>query len=165
MSLHTLVLEHKPVDAALSMSGTRLAVLSDNDLAVYALDMSKRPVSKPALLWRSNAFEGCSPRHVVFLGDEQIYALTDNWDEDESCLWRSEGQELLPQGPIVEADHVSFLSSSVNYDEVYIQLQNGASHRISTDELSTDLPPQTALVHKFPSFAAEAKTVTADGQV
>ena len=165
MSLHTLALEHKPVDVALSMSGTRLAVLSGTDLAVYALDMSKRPVSKPTLVWRSDALQGHSPRHVVFSGDEQIFVLTDNWDEDESCLWRSEGQELLPQGPIMEADHASFLSSSVDYQEVYIQLQNGALHRVNTDESSADLPPQTSLVHKFPAFAAEAKTVTADGQV
>jgi elongator complex protein 1 len=165
MSLHTLALEQKPVDVALSMSGTRLAVLSDKDLAVYALDMSKRPVAKPALLWRSDALQGHSPRHVVFTGDEQIFVLTDSWDEDESCLWRSEGQELLPQGPIMEADHASFLSSSVDYQDVYVQLQNGALHHIDTDESSADLPPQTSLVHKFPAFSAEAKTVVADGQV
>jgi elongator complex protein 1 len=102
MSLHKLPLEHKAIDVAVSMSGTRLAVLSDTDLAVYALDMSKKPVPMPSLLWRSDAFKDHIPRHVAFVGDEQIFVLTDDWDEDESSVWISNDKELVSRGPILD---------------------------------------------------------------
>ena len=165
MSLHTLALESIPVDVALSKSGNRLVVLSDKDLAVYALDLEKRPIPKPAFLWRSDAVKDHSPRHVTFLGDDQIFALTDNWDEDEASLWRSEGDMLLPQGPIVEADSTSLLLPSVDHELIYTEFQNGALHQVVMDETTTDLPPQTSLVHKFPSFASEVQIVNFEGQV
>jgi hypothetical protein len=52
MAFHTLALEYKAVDVALSESGSRLAVLSNTDLALYALDLNKRPIPKPTLLWK-----------------------------------------------------------------------------------------------------------------
>jgi len=166
MSLHTLILESIPVGIALSKSGNRLAVLSDSDLAVYALDLEKRPIPKPAFLWRSDAVKDHSPRHVAFLGDNQIFVLTDNWDEDEASVWRFEGDMLLTQGPIVEADSPSLLFSSVDHELVYTEFQNGALHQVVIGETTTtDLPPQTSLVHKFPSFASEVQIVSFEGQV
>ncbi|KAF1849738.1 elongator complex protein 1 [Cucurbitaria berberidis CBS 394.84] len=164
MSLHTLALQHKPVDVALSLSGNHLAVLSDHDLAVYALDMSKKPLPRPLLLWRSDAIKDYCPRHVTFVGDNQIYVLTDHWDEDGSYLWRCEGEDLLLQGPVVEAEGASLLTSSVDLETLYLQFQNGALHQVSTDEATADLPPQTSLVQKFPSFPPEIQVIDIDGQ-
>lgn len=165
MSFHSLALESKTIDVALSKSGTRLAVLSQQDLSVYALDLNKRPVPKPSLLWKSDAVKDHCPRHVTFVGDEKIFVLTDSWDEDESSLWRSEGEFLLPQGPIVEADSISTLLSSIDSDTLYTLLQNGALHEVITDETAEDLPPQTSLVNKFPSFAPEVQVAKFEGQV
>jgi elongator complex protein 1 len=165
MSMHTLKLEHKAIDAALSQSGNRLAVLSEVDLAVYALDLNKRPMPKPLLLWRSDAIKLHSPRHALFVGDDQIYILTDDWDEDESCLWRSDGENLVLQGPITEASGVSSLVSNVDYESLYVQLQNGALQKIHTDGVATDLPPQTSLIHQFPTLAPEVKICTIEQQV
>jgi elongator complex protein 1 len=165
MSLHTLALESKPIDVALSRSGTRLAVLSDNGLTVYALDLTKRPIPKPAFLWQSDAVKDHAPRHVAFIGDDKIFVLTDSWDEDESQLWRSEGDMLLPQGPIVEAAGTSLLMSSVDHEALYVQSQDGALHQVSTDEATADLPPLTSRVHKFPSSAPEVQVVNVEGQV
>lgn len=164
MAFCTLSLEHKPTDVALSKSGTRLAVLSDTRLVVYGLDVTKRPISRPSLLWQSEALGGQSARHVTFIDDEQLYVLTDSWADDESSLWRSEDQILLPQGPIVESDSVSSLTSGVDYQSLYLHLQSGALHQIDTNEAVSDLPPQTTLVQKFPAFAPEAKIVTVDEQ-
>lgn len=164
MAFCTLALDQKPTDVALSESGTRLAVLSDNHLAVYGLDVTKRPITRPSLLWQSDALKDHSPRHVTFVGDEQLFVLTDSWDEDESSLWRSEDQMLLPQGPIVETDSTSSLLSGLGYHSLYVQLHNGALHQIDTNEAASDLPPQTTPVQKFPAFAPEAKVVTVDGQ-
>ncbi|RAR02984.1 elongator complex protein 1 [Stemphylium lycopersici] len=164
MSLHTLALESKAVDVALSKSGNRMAVLSDKGLSVYALDLDKRPIPKPAFLWKSDAIKDHSPRHVTFIGDDQIFALTDSWDEDESTLWRSEGDTLLPQGPIVEADSTSTLLSSIDHETLHILLQNGSLHQISADETAADLPPQTLLVNRFPTFAPEVQVVNFEGQ-
>jgi elongator complex protein 1 len=158
MSLHTLALESKPIDVALSKSGTRLAVLSDQDLAVYALDLNKRPIPKPAFIWRSDAVKDHSPRHVTFVGDDQIFVLTDSWDEDE-------GEMLLSQGPIIEAESASLLLSSVDHETLHVQFQNGALHQIGTEEATADLPPQTSLVNKFPSPAPEVQVVEIEGQV
>ena len=165
MAFCTLSLDHKPTDVALSRSGTRLAVLSNNHLTVYGLDVTKRPISRPSLLWQSDALEGHSARHVTFIGDEQLYVLTDSWADDESLLWRSEDQMLLLQGPVIEADGVSSLTSGVDYQSLYLQLQNGALHQVDTDETASDLPPQTTLIQKFPAFAPEARIITIDGQV
>ena len=165
MALCTLALKQKPTDVALSMSGTRLAVLADNHLAVYALDVTTRPVTKPSLLWQSDAIEGQSARHVAFLDDEQLYVLTDSWVDDESSLWRSEDQMLLPLGPLIENDGISSLAGGVDYQNLYVQLQNGAIHRIDTSEAASDLPPQTTLAQKFPAFAPDFKVANVDGQV
>ena len=165
MALCTLALKQKPTDVALSKSGTRLAVLADNHLAVYALDVTTRPVTKPSLLWQSDAIEGQSARHVAFLDDEQLYVLTDSWADDESSLWRSEDQMLLPLGPLIENDGISSLASGVDYQNLYVQLQNGAIHRVDTSEAASDLPPQTALAQKFPAFAPDFKVANVDGQV
>lgn len=165
MAFCTVSLERKPTDVALSKSGTRLAVLSDNHLAIYGLDVTKRPMSRPSLLWQSDALDGQSARHVTFIDDEQLYVLTDSWVDDESSLWRSEGQMLLPQGPIMDAEPVSLLTSDVDYQSLYLQLQSGALLRVDTNEAASDLPPQTTLTQKFPAFAPEIKVISIDGQV
>jgi elongator complex protein 1 len=165
MAFCTVSLEHKPTDVAFSKSGTRLAVLSDNHLAVYGLDVTTRPITRPALLWQSDVLEGQSARHVTFIDDEQLYVLADNWIDDESSLWRSEGQNLLPQGPIMDAGGVSLLASDVEYKSLYLQLQSGALLQVDTNEAASDLPPQTTLTQKFPAFAADFKVIDIDGQV
>lgn len=165
MALCTVSLTRKPTDVALSKSGTRLAVLSDNHLAVYGLDVTTRPVTKPSLIWQSDSLEGQSARHVTFIDDEQLYVLADSWVDDESSLWRSEGQMLLPQGPIMDAEGVSVLTTDVGYQSLYLQLQSGALLQIDTSEAASDLPPQTTLTQKFPAFAPDFKVINIDGQV
>jgi elongator complex protein 1 len=165
MAFHTLALENNAIDVAISKSGSRLAVLSNNDLALYALEMHKRPIPKPAFLWRSDAINTQCPRHVAFIGDEELFCLTDNWDEDESCLWRCEGDNLVLQGPIIEAGGISSLMSDLDYKALCIQSQNGALYSIDTSGMSTDLPPQTVPIHKFPFLAPEARIAAIDGEV
>lgn len=165
MAFHTLVLEDKALDVAMSESGNRLAVLSGSGLAVYTLDLTKRPIPKPLLLWRSDAIKTHCPRQIAFIGDEQLFCLTDNWDEDEGYLWRSEGEAMVPRGPIMDAGGVTSLAPDVTYNTLFVQFQSGALHRVENVETLTDLPPQTAPVHKFPSFTPEIKIVTIDGQV
>ena len=165
MALHTLTLERKAIDVAISESGSRLAVLSGNDLAVYALDMHKRPLPKPVLLWRNDAIKDHCPRHVTFIGDEHLFVLTDTWDEDESFLWRTTGEVLEFHGPIIEAEGVSSLVSNVGYSELYVQFLNGALHQLDAVETSTDLPPVSSPIHQFASLASEVKVVAVEGQV
>lgn len=165
MSLHTLLLERKAVDVAFSESSSRLAVLSDSDLAVYALDMHKRPLPRPSLMWRSDAIKGSLPRHVAFLGDETICVLTDSWDENESCLWSTAGEAIELRGPVIESESVSSLNPSVDYNKLHIQFQSGALHELHEVGTQTDLPPTTSPVHKFPSLAPEHKVVAVERQV
>lgn len=165
MSLHTLQLDYKAVDVALSRSGTRLAVLSDSNVAVYALDMNKRPIPKPSLLWRSDTIESQCPRQVAFVGDDQVHVLTDNWDDEESCLWRNEGEDLVLQGPLLEAGSASSLISSVDSSVLCIQFSNGALHQLHPTEGSSDLPPQVSLTRQFPSIAPEVRLVSTEDQV
>jgi elongator complex protein 1 len=165
MSLHTLPLERKAVDVAFSKSSSRLAILSDSDLAVYALDMHKRPLPKPSLMWRSDAIKDSCPRHITFLGDDFICVLTDSWDEDESCLWSTAGEAIGLRRPVIESVSVSSLNPSVDYNKLHIQFQNGALHELHEVGTQTDLPPTTAPVHKFPSLTPEVQVVAVEGQV
>jgi elongator complex protein 1 len=160
MSLHRLALEQKAVDVAVSASGTLLAVLSNTCLSVYAMDMSKRPVPMPSFLWRSNALEGHVPRHVAFVGDHQVSVLTDSWDEEESCLWTSENNELVFQGPILEPGRTSAVFPGVEYQNLYLQFQDGELY-----ELASESQLLTRLIHKFPSFTPEVQVVSIDEKV
>ncbi|KAH7357661.1 elongator complex protein 1 [Pyrenochaeta sp. MPI-SDFR-AT-0127] len=164
MSLHTLLLEQKPIDIALSMSGTRLAVLSEHDLALYALDMDKRPIPKPSIIWRSNMFKDHYPRQLTFIGDDQIYVVTDKWDEDESYLWRCESEELVPCGPIIERESISLLASSVDHSKLYVQQYDGVLHQINMEGGSIDISHQTSFIHKFPSLSAEIRIMNMEIQ-
>lgn len=161
MSFQTLSLDSVPIDVTLSKSGIRLAILSNHTLAVYALDMHKRPVPKPTLLWRSDALKDYSPRHVAFVGDESIHVLIDNWDEEEAFLWRSEGEDIVPHGPIMETENVSSLVSTVDQSAIYAEFQNGALHQV---DITEDMSPQTPLVQKLPTFCAEVQVAHVDGQ-
>jgi elongator complex protein 1 len=165
MAFHTLTLKHNAIDVAVSKSGCRLAVLSASDLSLYALDMAKRPIPKPVLVWRSDTMTAHCPRHVAFVGDESLFCLTDKWDEDESELWACEGKQLMPLGPIIETEGVSSLVSNVDYDTLCIQFRNGALHTVDTKENFADLPPRTSLVHMSPSFFPELRVVTIEDQV
>ncbi|ORY11096.1 elongator complex protein 1 [Clohesyomyces aquaticus] len=164
MSLHQLVLEHKSIDVAVSMSSNRLAVLSESGIAVYALDMRKRPVPAPKLLWRSSSLQGHQPRHVAFVGDEEIFALTDNWDTEHGCLWKSEGQDFVPLGPIELPGHISSIMPSVDYQSIYVQFQDGSLYRVRQEALPDTLSIRFGLVNKFPSFAPEVRVINQDDQ-
>lgn len=165
MSLHTVALEQKPVDVAISSSGNQIAVLSNRDLVVYALDLTKRPVAKPTMLWRSEAIKDHCPRHVTFIGDDKIYVLTDDWDEEESYLWHSVENKLALQGPLIETERPSTLISSINHEALFLQLQNGAVHQIDLTDSTADLPPQSSLMGKFPTMSPEFQVVYKEGQV
>lgn len=165
MAFQTIPLQQKAIDVAISKSGSRLAVLSNNDLAMYALEMDKRPIPQPVLLWRSDAIKNHCPRHVAFFGDSQVFCLTDNWDDDESSLWKAENDDVTCLGPVIDTDGVSSLVSDVDYQMLCIQSQTGALHSIDTTGGSLDLPPQTSVICNLPSHAPEVKMVTFEDNV
>lgn len=157
MSLHQVGLEQKATDVAVSKSNTRLAVLSNKDLTVYALEMKKKPVPLPKLLWRSKALTGHYPRHVAFVGDDNVFVITDSWDEELCSLWTSKEQELVLLGQIDGSRQVSSLVTSLQYEKLYLQYRDGAISSIEAPESPTDVAISTTVVNKFPSFAPEAR--------
>ncbi|KAF2710609.1 elongator complex protein 1 [Pleomassaria siparia CBS 279.74] len=164
MSLHQLELEHKALDVALSMSGTRMAVLSDMGISIYSLDVRKRPIPLPTLLWSSEVPGGRCPRHLTFVGDEQVFVLTDDWDEEESCLWTNEGEKLIFYGRIEGPGQTSSIASGVDFEKLYVQFVDGALHAVTTEQGGGDSALQSSLSTKFPSFAPEARIVTINEQ-
>lgn len=159
MSLVTLTLAETPVDVAISKSGTHLAVLTSHHLAVYTLAVNTRPVSKPSLLWKSDISNDQFSRHVAFIGDDQIFVLTDGWDLNESCLWQTQEHAVMCRGPVVETENISALMTSVDKSSLHLQLQSGVLLQVITDDAATDLPPQTSIVQKFPSSSAELQVI------
>ncbi|KAF2471630.1 elongator complex protein 1 [Lindgomyces ingoldianus] len=164
LSLHQLALDHKAVDVAISLSSTRLAVLSDRDISVYALNMRRRPVPAPELMWRSGAFNGHCPRHVAFIGDEDIFILTDDWDTEYSCLWRITEKDFVPLGHIARTRHISSLLPSVDYKGLYAQFEDGSLYQVQHDEISSDSGPRTTLINKFSSCPPEPMVIVQDGK-
>lgn len=158
-----LPLDHNVVDVAFSRSGTRLAVLSDKDVALFTFDLQKRPVARPSLLWRNNFSEGHSPRHVAFVGDDQLCVLTDVWDEEETFVWANEDDQLVNRGPILEPGRVSTIASDVGFSKLLVNLRNG--ELTSVVEMRTDGTVQTTPLTNLPSFAPEVKAAVLEGQV
>ena len=165
MSLLQLPLEEKAIDVALSRSGGYLAVLSNSDVAVYMIDLKKRPMRAPTLVWRSEELVGACPRHVSFLGDDRVFVLTDSWDEEESTIWVSYDEQLLPKGPLLEPGKASSLITGVDFQNVFVNFQNGLVYELVTSEADTGLPIHTSLAMKMHSFAPEVKIVSVEGKV
>lgn len=169
MSLLQLALDHKPVDVAFSHSGTRIAVLSETDVAIYALDLQKRPITRPTLIWRGKleGLAGHSPRHVAFRNNEQLYVMSDVWDEEESFIWTVEeningGDGIITEpSPILEPGRISSIASDVEGEHVFVNFHNGNLNSVRQDDSTVDFPALATL----PSFASEVKVAKLEEQV
>ncbi|KAF2278096.1 elongator complex protein 1 [Westerdykella ornata] len=166
MSLLRLPLDACPVDVAVSKSSTRIAVVSVAGVAVYALDINKRPVPMPSLLWRSKIPSDHLPRQIAFLGDDKIFVLADRWEGDESFLWTNEAEDLIPCGPILESGRASSLVTSVDYQKVFIQFEDGALYNVGLiDDQEEPSAFSTTLVLKTPPSAPEVKVAIMDAEL
>ena len=170
MALLQLALDRIPVDVAFSHSGTRMAVLSENDVAVYAFDLKKRPVMPPSLIWRATIpgdLAGHSPRHVAFSSNEKLYVLSDVWDEEESFMLMAEEYEDGNGGgftrpcPILEPGKTSSIASDVEGKHVFLSFRDGSIHLVREDDMQMNFPTMAVL----PSFALEVKVVTLEEEV
>lgn len=168
-----LALERQAVDVAFSHSGKRLAVLSETGISVYALNLQKRPVPPPSLVWK-NEINGSSPghcpRHVAFASDEKLYFLTDVWDGEETSIWMGDehgqgmGGSATELSPYLEQGKISSLASDVEGKYAFISFQNGTLLSVKKEEMpniTVDFPSLANL----PSFAPEVKIATVEGQV
>lgn len=170
MALLQLDLDCIPVDVAFSHSGNRIAIISENDVAVYGFDLKKRPVVSPTLIWRGMIQEdlgGHSPRHVVFSNNEKLYVLSDIWDEDESFMLMCEDYEDNKGGsvtqlcPILEPGNTSSLASDVEGKHIFLNFRNGSVNLVREDGIQTNFPAIALL----PSFASEVKVAILEEQV
>ncbi|KAJ4294593.1 putative elongator complex protein 1 [Kalmusia sp. IMI 367209] len=164
MSLLQLVLDRKALDVAFSKSGMRLAVLSDTDVAVYSLDLNKRPIPTPKFLWRNKLSTEHSPQHVAFDGDDRVYVLSNMWDEEESFIWLNDGETMVEKGPILEVAKVSSIASDLESQHVFVNLQNGSLVSVEWLEDSINMSPTFLPLATIPSFTPELKVATLDGQ-
>ncbi|KAF2196937.1 elongator complex protein 1 [Delitschia confertaspora ATCC 74209] len=165
MSLLQLPLQHAAVDVAISKSGTQLAVLSNYDVSVYALDITKRPVSAPRLLWRSDPLDGHSLRQVSFIGDDKIFVLTDSWDEEDCSLWESQQVNLFYRGRVGQGKPISGLFTCVDSKDLHLQFLDGEIHVLEAEKASDAGSKSLSLVNKFPSFAPDVRAVCQDNKV
>lgn len=158
MSMWQLALEDAIVDTAISMSGNRLAVLSNQTLSLYSLEVSKQPVSAPKLLWRGEPLVSQCPRRVVFVGDDRVFVLTDYWDDNDCGLWESEHDGLVQfKCRVGKGIPISGLLTSLDYKDLYMYFQNGALHQLgSLQDFGSNCG---TLVNRFPSSAPEVKVV------
>jgi elongator complex protein 1 len=163
MSMLQILLDCKSVDVAFSRSGTRLAVVSDTGVALFAFDLHKRPVARPSLLWSSRFSEGHLPRHVTFVGDDQLCVLTDMWAEEEAFVWTNEDEQMLNKGPVLEPGRVSSIAYDVDFSRFLVNLCNG--ERTSVIEVATGESVQTTPITVLPSFTPEVKTVILEAEV
>lgn len=163
MSMLELEVGSPAVDVAFSSSGTRLAVLSNRDFALFAFDMQKRPIAQPKLLWKSEDLEGHNPRQVAFVGDDRLCILTDVWDEPETFFWMYEGEQLVNMGPILEPGKVSSMTSDVEFSKALVTLRRGELTSVVQVETAESL--QTKLLTNMPSFPPEVKMAVGEEQV
>lgn len=158
-----LTLDRNVMDVAFSETGTRLAVLSDRDVALFAFDVQSRPIARPNFLWRSSFLDGHQPRRMTFVNDDKLCVLTDVWDEDETFLWVNEGERLVNRGPILESGGVSSIISDVESSKLLVALRNGEVTTVI--EMGTDETARTTPLSNLPSFTPEIKTATLEGEV
>ncbi|KAF2013672.1 elongator complex protein 1 [Aaosphaeria arxii CBS 175.79] len=164
MSFLQIPLEKKAVDVAISATNSRIAVISNSDVSVYSLDLHKRPVPKPTLLWRSDSLQDYLPRQVAFI-DDRVYVLTDSWQEEESSLWLSnDNQQLDFLGRILEPGRASSIVQRADYHSIYVQFYSGLLYDIRPDGTLDNFVGGTQSLLPFPTFTPTAQVTTVDSQ-
>ncbi|KAL6706085.1 putative elongator complex protein 1 [Coniothyrium glycines] len=163
MSLLTVPVHQKVTDIAFSLSNTCMAVLSEDAIACYNIDMSLRPIPQPMLLWGASDLRDYSPRHVTFVGDV-IYVVTDTWDRDGSQLWRSEGTKLIQLGQLTETESIATLITCLDHENLFLQLRSGALRKIDINDETSSLLPHSCQIQDLPAFCPEVQIIQMDGQ-
>lgn len=133
MARHETTLEKNAKDVAINASGTRIAVLCEQDIYVYSYDIKKKPIPDPVLLWHATAETGYETRQVCFRGDSDVFVLAEEANGEASVILRFEiGTADLPI-PIFEPHPVSSLFCSVDWDSICVQTSAGLVLELGAD--------------------------------
>ncbi|OCK81787.1 elongator complex protein 1 [Lepidopterella palustris CBS 459.81] len=152
MSLHQLYLKHNALDVAISNSSTRIAVLSETDISLYSVEISKKPIPDPVFVWRTTIPLGHCPRQIAFKGDAEILLLTSQWDKESSTLWKCGEEKVYCLGETTGFGSISNLFSSINREQVYLQTTSAFVVKVDTSVIVPDTTElRGKLVNKFPS--------------
>ena len=153
MSLHQIDLAKNAIDVAISASNKRMAVLSENDVSIYAFDIHKKPIPAPSVLWRSAIPRHHCSRQVAFKGDTDVLVLTNKWEGGESALWRCREEKVELQERIEGFGCISNLFPGIKGSKLYLQSVQGSVLEVVTkdDFSNTAKELQFRLIAKFPS--------------
>lgn len=80
MAHNELPLDSNIIDVAFSKSGTRVAVLTENNFSVFLWSLKSRPVAAPVLESSHPLSDAPSsrPRQIAFLDETEVYVLKDS---------------------------------------------------------------------------------------
>jgi len=153
MSLHQIDLANNAIDVAISASNKRVAVLSENDVSIYAFDIHKKPIPAPSVLWRSAIPRHHYSRQVAFKGDTDVLVLTDKREGGESALWRCREEKVELQERIEGFGCISNLFPGIEGSRLYLQsVQGSVLEVVAEDDFSNTAEElRFRLIAKFPS--------------
>jgi elongator complex protein 1 len=161
MSLHQVSLSGNALDVAISASNSRIAVLVEHEILVFALDVHKKPIPEPTFLWRRATPLDHSPRQIAIVANEEIFLITDEWNSSVATLWKCEEQETISYGCVSGLGSGSSIAPSLSWTGLFLQTSNGSISSIDTirpppDTRELNLTP----VAKFPSPASLVRIAT-----
>ncbi|KAF2809632.1 IkappaB kinase complex, IKAP component [Mytilinidion resinicola] len=152
MSLHQINLPEIALDAAVSAANSRIAILTREGVYVFALDIHKKPVPEPTLVWRCASPPNHYPRQIAFVSDTDIFLITDQWNGSASTLWKCEEQGVTSYGGVSGMRSSSNITSSLDRTGLFVQTSNGAISSIATKQSAPEVEDLClASVAKFPS--------------
>lgn len=135
MARHEVHLAQSAIDVAISFSGTRIAVLHEDQVCIYAYDLISKPISEPVL--ERNLVLPPSvqhPRQVAFTRDLDVYVLLGSVGPipDSVCYLCSGGDSEGIYKEIGLQESVAIFPT-LDYQSICIQAKDGSVASLNPD--------------------------------
>lgn len=162
MALHELKLDDNIVDVAVNSAISQVVVLSRTSVNVYSYGASPKQFSPPEFISTHPLPADCgAPSQISLCGNEFVAVLTHqgNENEDRVYVWSKDSSRwsVFETG----MEHLSTISTSSDFQTLYIQAQKGLVLQASPESGALQLRDEV----KLPTFCPWIEVVTVGDQV
>ncbi|KAJ9642548.1 putative elongator complex protein 1 [Coniosporium tulheliwenetii] len=135
MARHEVHLAQNAIDVAISSSGTCIAALHEDQVCIYAYDLTSKPISEP-IIERSFVLPPSvpHPRQVAFTSDSDVYVLLGSVGpiSDSVCYFSSGGDSEGNYKEIGLQESITIFPT-LDYQSICIQAKDGSVISLNPD--------------------------------